>query len=1170
MARRLSEYIAGDDSFARSTNLRYDFHDVRQVERYIPTTKSAKLLKEILAGILSNSSDRSRVVSGPYGSGKSAFALFLSAFLRRDPKLDRALRQPLSRLRKVDPELWQQAQAFGCGEHRSLVVVVNQDEGGLLPSIHKALCQAFRDHSATRRSAGSLIRQLGPVRKLRSSEDLKSRLTDLLGKLNQNQITDIFFIFDEFGKFLERFALEPDGQSLFLLQTLSEMAARPQAGKLHLLLLLHLSFSDYAQQLPLHMRNEWAKVEGRFRQLSFVEDSDQVYQLISEALSSRTSPNPWFFSLKKKWATKVSRQAGVLPAFQQRLAIGNWRELFVHTYPLHPVALFALPRLSARLGQNERTLYTYLAGKEPRSLGEFLASNKIDSGQIPVVTLDRIFDYFSDYALRDTSTTVTKRWAEIVNCLQRTEPSDEEAHKVIKAIGALTILNVPRQLPCTEEVLRFALDKGASDSSLSRTLQRLVKTRQVVFRKYSGEYHLWQGSDIDFPAEIEKQKSLLRSQFKLEEFLQREIPPSPIAAQRYYDEYHTLRYFEGRHVSLSSLPAIIHEAEKELAAGADGFILYVMCESKEEIQKTLAVAEDSKNKQLLFAIPKQPIPCRETALELAAIYALQTDAAFVQSDPIVRRELAELADVCTQRLRSLSERATDPYQESVHWISAGGNKHELHSMQSLKQLVSGLCRAVFPYTPRINNELINRKRLTSTAAAARKKLVTGLFEQHGHPTLGLTGFGPEMAVFRSVLVRTGWYTKQGKRFLFTDPPAKTNIPRVMEAIARFLGNGREKKNAADLLAHLQRPPYGIRPGLASLFLAVFLTSHRKTTAILENGVYVRDFGADAFERFFRLPELFELQAVPLDRPHQAYLDFLRKDLCSRLKTDDVSKDPVRNVLTLLYHWVHGLPKFCLQTEKVSPETKTLREALLNAGDPVKLLFTDFPQSLGFGEGWSKRQKLHLLCRATRRAFDELSDAYSDLLQQVETTIRRAFRLTGRGNVRSLLSAHINTLPSSLEDFVLDTGTLTFIRRARSNYPTREAWLESVAGVLTSVPLHSWDDSTFKQFEVGLLQVRQQIASGADLSFSAVQAGLRPADKEHIRIRVETVSGKVFETIVPIARAARIFEELSSRASLAFDGNLKTLFTESLAADTMLDDLQSLTGERDSNERGKPN
>ena len=57
---------------------------------------------------------------------------------------------------------------------------------------------------------------------------------------------------------------------------------------------------------------------------------------------------------------------------------GMKTEEFVHAciraYPLHPVALVALPYLFHRFAQNERSLFSYLSSHEPKGFQDFLRS----------------------------------------------------------------------------------------------------------------------------------------------------------------------------------------------------------------------------------------------------------------------------------------------------------------------------------------------------------------------------------------------------------------------------------------------------------------------------------------------------------------------------------------------------------------------------------------------------------------------------------------------------------------------------------------------------------------------------------------------------------------------------------------------------------------------------
>jgi hypothetical protein len=385
-----------------------------------------------------------------------------------------------------------------------------------------------------------------------------------------------------------------------------------------------------------------------------------------------------------------------------------------------------------------------------------------------------------------------------------------------------------------------------------------------------------------------------------------------------------------------------------------------------------------------------------------------------------------------------------------------------------------------------------------------------------------------------------------------------------------LGDGSERRNVAELLSYLQQPPFGVRAGLSPLFIAVFLCSHRKTTAVLESGIYVRDFGGDAFERLLKSPGTFELQIVPLREPQHNYLNYLRKDLKKRLDCKDASKDFVRNVLTLFYRWVHGLSKFTLQTERLTPEAKAMRASLLTASDPVKLLFTDLPGSLGFDDNWQDATKLRSLCQHSKATLDELGNIYPKLLQQIEADVRKVFRLPVDGDVVSRLRIHLDAQPSSIEDFILDSATLAFLRRAKLDYPSKESWLESLCSVIAGTPLPSWTDSSIKQFEVGLIQTQQNIATAAQLCFSAAQRGLRTENQELTRIRLETASGKTFEAIVRIERVPRLLEDLSKCVSTALEGKEPSLLDTNALAEIVLDNMQSLVNSMEPNEHRKPN
>ena len=73
---------------------------------------------------------------------------------------------------------------------------------------------------------------------------------------------------------------------MFVLQSLAEFAARSEDTPLFLLTILHQAFEQYAQRLGQSQREEWAKVQGRFEDVAFMEPTEQVLRLIGDAIEA--------------------------------------------------------------------------------------------------------------------------------------------------------------------------------------------------------------------------------------------------------------------------------------------------------------------------------------------------------------------------------------------------------------------------------------------------------------------------------------------------------------------------------------------------------------------------------------------------------------------------------------------------------------------------------------------------------------------------------------------------------------------------------------------------------------------------------------------------------------------------------------------------------------------
>ena len=80
--------------FTRAVHIRRDFRDLRyRLDGYQVTPLVRQAASRIVAGLAPGSSERAFSVVGPFGSGKSAFGLFVAHFLQRgEQSLDRTHR----------------------------------------------------------------------------------------------------------------------------------------------------------------------------------------------------------------------------------------------------------------------------------------------------------------------------------------------------------------------------------------------------------------------------------------------------------------------------------------------------------------------------------------------------------------------------------------------------------------------------------------------------------------------------------------------------------------------------------------------------------------------------------------------------------------------------------------------------------------------------------------------------------------------------------------------------------------------------------------------------------------------------------------------------------------------------------------------------------------------
>ena len=495
---KLSDELKVRTQFARSVNVERDA-DSDVVDRYVPTARALDLLARVIDAMWSPAANRAWSVAGPYGSGKSSFAVFLDSLL--GPQSDPHHAAAVATLRDVDPGLAERLHAtrskYGAEVGGFVRLSVTADREPITLTVAWAIeAGVVRHVASSRRSSRVRAVQAGigdfaaTIAKQPNSRAVVGALQALV------ELGPVLIVIDEFGKNVEYVSDGAADGDLFLLQAIAEASSGPNALPLAILTLQHLSLEDYLGTATKAQRREWSKVQGRFEEVAFADSPQQVRQLVATVIDgSDVSP-----SHRHELAAWACEQTSEATAIGLR-GIADDPNLIAACYPLHPTSLVVLPGLCSHYGQNERTLFSFLAGPEPGAVRSFMSSTAW-SKPLPTVRLDQLYDYFLDNPSTVTAGAANaSRWFEVATRIRDLHSLTPDEQRCLKVVGLINLVSQGGALRASHRILSWALvgtDGFADAADVHSVLNRLCNQGVLAYRSFADEFRVWQGSDFDF------------------------------------------------------------------------------------------------------------------------------------------------------------------------------------------------------------------------------------------------------------------------------------------------------------------------------------------------------------------------------------------------------------------------------------------------------------------------------------------------------------------------------------------------------------------------------------------------------------------------------------------------------------------------------------------------
>ncbi|MFQ3626730.1 MAG: hypothetical protein SNJ81_04045 [Cyanobacteriota bacterium] len=286
--------------YHRSINLERDFDQPDAVEGYALAGRSGDALQRILTAIGQSQAHHAWILTGSYGTGKSAFALFLSALCAppASPVAQTAIALARQSLPADSPIFDTLAKLPATGLLRAAVVGAREP---LRWTIARALSQVVESHWAPRSCPEALRDVIDWVAEISSGQCAvtNQQVLTALKQVVQTADCGLLLIVDELGKNLEYAAQHRSTEDLYLLQQIAELGRKGQK-QVYFLGLLHQSFVGYGERLSAVEQNEWNKIQGRFETLNLIESPSQMTRLIGRAIAQSSAIAQFVTKAKEK------------------------------------------------------------------------------------------------------------------------------------------------------------------------------------------------------------------------------------------------------------------------------------------------------------------------------------------------------------------------------------------------------------------------------------------------------------------------------------------------------------------------------------------------------------------------------------------------------------------------------------------------------------------------------------------------------------------------------------------------------------------------------------------------------------------------------------------------------------------------------------------------------
>ncbi len=847
----------------------------------------------------------------------------------------------------------------------------------------------------------------------------------------------LILLVDEFGKFLEYASKNNPGSELYFIQQLAEFVNSDEKDILFIST-LHQDFSGYSRDLTKSQQNEWDKVKGRLKEITFNEPVEQLLFLAASRLREIGT------GIKPKDFSQLFKSIEKAKAFPLRDFF--FEQFAEDLLPFDILSAAILTLALQKHGQNERSLFSFIEANDHLGLKDFSKTGS-KYYNIPLVYDYLIHNYHSVLTTPKYNSNFAQ-WAAIRTAVELVEGNMKtgisEGILIVKTIGLLNIfasasIKLDKDFLTEYAKISFGLDDPSS------VIKKLEGLRIIRFARHINKYVLAEGTDLDIELAIDEAGNLIEKVTSVVHHLNKYFEFPYVSAKAAYYKLGTPRFFQ---FQLTEAPfTLVPYGE------VDGFINLIFSDTIKESE----IVDASKNckEAILLGWYKNTTDIKNLLFEIEKIKRVKED----HSDD--RVAVRELNQILQHQVKLLNHYVIGSlYSPKVVKWFFNGIQVEIIDQKSFNRCLSDICDQVYPNTPTYRNEMINKTKLSGAIAGAKRNFILALTTNMQREDIGFdpNKFPPEKTIYRSLLKETKIHRKnKGGDYVLESPLNDDGgLKTLWKHCEVFLDTTKyAKRPIQDLVDMLQAKPYKLKLGFIDFWLITFLWARREDFALFHNDIYIPQLTSDTLELVLREPKDYSIKKFNIDGIKLDLFNSYRTLLNQSKQQKLIGKSFIETIRPFLSFY-KKLPEYAKTTKRLSKPSLALRDAIAYARDPEECFFDKFPKAFGYSIEMLQKDnsKLAKYVMDLEDGIKEVRTSFDKLINRVEEFL--ASEITGI-EIYPAYKTNLENRFLSVKRHLLLPHQKSFYLRVYSEVDDNRSWLTSLAQACVNKPLELFSD-----------------------------------------------------------------------------------------------------------------